>query len=84
MTNKHIIDNILKIISRDTTLTEQFATGLGMTLDEFEVWLDTVKLPDFPKSIHGNLDQTFTAQEPHCSCGSGLFDSKGNCQKCGL
>jgi hypothetical protein len=23
--------------------------------------------------------------EPHCAyCGSGLFDTKGNCQKCGL
>lgn len=24
-------------------------------------------------------------KEPHCSyCGSGLFDTKGNCQQCGL
>ena len=38
------IDAILEIIARDDELCEQFARAIGEDVDEFNKWIDTIKI----------------------------------------
>ena len=53
MNDLQIIDGILRIIGRDTELTEQFANGLGIDVDTLNDFIDTVEFP-----VIGRKDST--------------------------
>ena len=45
MNDIEITEGILKIIGRDDELLEQFANGLGITVDQLADYIDHVKFP---------------------------------------
>ncbi len=42
--DKAKVDAILRVIAQDDDLVEQFANAIGETVEDFDQWLDTVKL----------------------------------------